>query len=84
MHDMCLAEQKPSSEARWKLDMMACAAAALLALLLSYLASSEGNATTTVCSVQKQPDAIPKLAGWYCDVQADLDIYFQISFSVWW
>lgn len=40
---VCVAEKKLSSEARWKLDMTARVAASLLALLLNYLASSEGN-----------------------------------------
>ncbi|KAF4073257.1 hypothetical protein AMELA_G00256880 [Ameiurus melas] len=40
--DHLFSERKLSSEARWKLGMMACAAAALLALLLNYLASCEG------------------------------------------
>ncbi|XP_026777648.3 cytokine receptor family member B12 isoform X2 [Pangasianodon hypophthalmus] len=38
----CIAEQKSSSEARWKLGMMACLVATVLALLLNYLVSSEG------------------------------------------
>lgn len=61
---MCVAERRPTSEARWKLDMMACMAATLLALLLNYLASSEGNAADMFGRARNQPGAtgIPELA----------------------